>query len=103
MPWQACAEGRRHAARGWVRKRAAGAGARHQLVFVDRLVATLIYLRRDLLVCQKSGATGIVEGYWRAAERRPSKVMSKAFRAVFQGMVQRAWPLPAGSRDMIAM
>lgn len=29
-------------------------------------------------------------GYWRAAESRPSKVMSKAFRAVFQRMVQRA-------------
>lgn len=29
--------------------------------------------------------------------------MSKAFRAVFQRMVQRAWPLPVGSRDVIAM
>jgi hypothetical protein len=29
--------------------------------------------------------------------------MSKAFSAVFQRMVQRAWPLPVGSRDMIAM
>ncbi|KPC81358.1 hypothetical protein ADK82_17240 [Streptomyces sp. NRRL S-4] len=48
MPWQAGAEGRRHAARGGVRKRAAGAGARRQLVFVDRLVATLIHLRHDL-------------------------------------------------------
>ncbi|MEV6477997.1 transposase family protein [Streptomyces sp. NPDC051657] len=48
VPWQAGVEGRRHAARGGVRKRAAGAGARHQLVFVDRLVATLIHLRHDL-------------------------------------------------------
>ncbi|MES9512101.1 transposase family protein [Streptomyces sp. NPDC000609] len=47
-PWQAGLEGRRHAARGGARKRAAGAGARHQLVFVDRLVATLIHLRHDL-------------------------------------------------------
>lgn len=47
-PWQAGLEGRRHAVRGGVRKRAAGAGARHQLVFVDRLVATLIHLRHDL-------------------------------------------------------
>ncbi|WP_406414689.1 transposase [Streptomyces halstedii] len=54
-------------------------------------------------VCQKRGVTGVVEGYWRAAERRPSKVISKAFRAVFQRMVQRAWPLPVGSSDMIAM
>ncbi|GGQ67192.1 hypothetical protein GCM10010280_11560 [Streptomyces pilosus] len=48
MPWQADIEGRRHAARGGARKRAEGAGARHQLVFVDRLVATLIHLRHDL-------------------------------------------------------
>lgn len=48
MPWQAGCEGRRHAARSGVRKRAAGAGARHQLVFVDRLAATLIHLRHDL-------------------------------------------------------
>lgn len=48
MPWQAGLEGRRHAARGGARRRAAGAGARHQLVFVDRLVATLIHLRHDL-------------------------------------------------------
>ncbi len=47
-PWQAGVEGRRHAGRGGVRKRAEGAGARHQLVFVDRLVATLIHRRHDL-------------------------------------------------------
>ncbi|MGW4148401.1 transposase family protein [Streptomyces albogriseolus] len=48
VPWEADCEGRRHAARDGARKRAAGAGARHQLVFVDRLVATLIHLRHDL-------------------------------------------------------
>ncbi|MFH9611339.1 transposase family protein [Streptomyces sp. NPDC017448] len=48
VSWQAGVEGRRHAARGGIRKRAAGTGARHQLVFVDRLVATLIHLRHDL-------------------------------------------------------
>ncbi|MFD8850238.1 transposase family protein [Streptomyces sp. NPDC059604] len=47
-PWQAVVEGRRHEARGGARKREAGAGARHRLVFVDRLVATLIHLRHDL-------------------------------------------------------
>ncbi|GGR69825.1 hypothetical protein GCM10010282_72990 [Streptomyces roseolus] len=47
-PWQAAVEGRRHQTRGGVRKRAAGAGARHQLVFIDRLAATLIHLRHDL-------------------------------------------------------
>ncbi|MFJ5294782.1 transposase family protein [Streptomyces sp. NPDC088348] len=48
VPWQAGLKGRRHAARGGARKRAAGAGACHQLVFVDRLVATLTHLRHDL-------------------------------------------------------
>ncbi|MEL5958967.1 transposase family protein [Streptomyces sp. CLV115] len=46
--WQAVVEGRRHEARGGARKRGAGAGARHRLVFVDRLVATLIHLRHDV-------------------------------------------------------
>jgi hypothetical protein len=47
-PWQAVVEGRCHEARGGVRKRAAGGDARHQLVFVDRRVVTLIHLRHDL-------------------------------------------------------
>ncbi|MFE3111453.1 IS5/IS1182 family transposase, partial [Kitasatospora indigofera] len=47
-PWQAVVEGRRDAARGGARQRAAGAGARHRLVFVDRVSATLIHLRHDL-------------------------------------------------------
>ncbi|MEV8100782.1 transposase family protein [Kitasatospora sp. NPDC085879] len=47
-PWQAVVEGRRHAVRGGVRRRAAGAGAKHRLVFTDRVVATLIHLRHDL-------------------------------------------------------
>ncbi|MEW1914360.1 transposase family protein, partial [Kitasatospora sp. NPDC085895] len=47
-PWQAVVEGRRHTARGGARRRAAGAGAKHRLVFTDRVVATLIHLRHDL-------------------------------------------------------
>ncbi|MGC0407624.1 hypothetical protein RKD31_000867 [Streptomyces sp. SAI-163] len=48
-PWQAMVEG--SSARGSrrrARKHEAGAGARHRLVFVDRLVVTLIHLRHDL-------------------------------------------------------
>jgi Tautomerase enzyme len=40
--------------------------------------------------------------YLRPALRRPSKVMSKAFRAAFHRLVQRWWPRPVGSRLMIA-
>ena len=47
-PWETAVEDHRHRARGAERKRAAGAGARHRLVFVDRLVVTLIHLRHDL-------------------------------------------------------
>lgn len=46
--WQAVVEGRGHEARGGARRCEAGAGARHRLVFVGRLVATLIHLRHDL-------------------------------------------------------
>ncbi|MBZ6102869.1 hypothetical protein ACF1HU_11445 [Streptomyces olivaceus] len=48
VPWQGSLEGRRHAAREGVRNLAAAAGTRHQLVFVDPLVATTIHLRHDL-------------------------------------------------------
>lgn len=41
-------EDHRHRSRGGERKRAAGAGAWHRLVFADRLVVTLIHLRHDL-------------------------------------------------------
>ncbi|MER5399867.1 transposase family protein [Streptomyces sp. NPDC002599] len=47
-PWAAAAEGRRGRVRGGVRRRAPGAGAQYRLVFVDRLVVTLIHLRHDL-------------------------------------------------------
>lgn len=47
-PWATAVEDHRHRARGGARKRATGAGARHRLVFVDRLVVTLIHLRHDL-------------------------------------------------------
>ena len=40
--------------------------------------------------------------YLRPALRRPSKVMSKAFRAAFHRLVQRWRPRPVGSRLMIA-
>ncbi|MFD3687822.1 transposase family protein [Nocardiopsis sp. NPDC058631] len=47
-PWEVAVEDHRNQVRGGSRKRAAGAGARHRLVFVGRLVATLIHLRHDL-------------------------------------------------------
>jgi hypothetical protein len=65
-PWQALVEGRRHAARGGARRRAAGAGARHQLVFVDRVAATLIHLRHDL----SRAALGLLFGVDRSTVSR---------------------------------
>ncbi|MGW7412719.1 transposase family protein [Streptomyces sp. NPDC054863] len=47
-PWTAAEEGRRYQVRGGRRRRAPGAGARYQLVFVDRVIVTLIHLRHDL-------------------------------------------------------
>ncbi|MFI1769146.1 transposase family protein [Streptomyces sp. NPDC020800] len=66
LPWQAAVEGRRHEVRGGARKRAAGAGARHQLVFVDRLVTTLIHLRHDL----PHGVLGLLFGVDRSTITR---------------------------------
>jgi hypothetical protein len=40
-------------------------------------------------VCQENGVTQLVENYFRPVESRPSKVMSKAFNAGFQRIVQR--------------
>ena len=65
-PWQAMAEGLRHATRGGVRKRAAGVGARHRLVFADRLTATLIHLRHDL----PHSALGLLFGVGRSTTTR---------------------------------
>jgi DDE superfamily endonuclease len=51
--WQACRDTRRA---NRPRRQAVGAGAQHRLVFVDRLLPTLVYLRygitRDVLDCQ---------------------------------------------------
>lgn len=65
-PWQAVVEGRRHEARGGARKREAGAGVRHRLVFVDRPVATLIHLRHDL----PHAALGLLFGVNRSTTTR---------------------------------
>src|SRR5438445_7370499 len=53
-------------------------------------------------VCQVNGVTSVSVVYLRPALRRPSKVMSKAFRAAFHRLVQRWRPRPVGSRLMIA-
>lgn len=47
-PWSAQRESRLHKRRGGDRRRGEGAGRKHQLVFVDRVVVTLAHLRLDL-------------------------------------------------------
>ena len=44
--WQACQEAR---LADRPRRRAVGAGARHRLVFLDRLLATLVHLRHGAI------------------------------------------------------
>src|SRR3989442_15516196 len=51
--------------------------------------------------CQIFGVTDLGVGYLGPAERRPSKVISKAFRAAFHRLVQRARPRPVGSRLIV--
>jgi hypothetical protein len=47
-PWQAAQESRLRARRGHQRQRVAGAGPDHELVFTDRVIATLVVLRFQL-------------------------------------------------------
>ena len=47
-PWTAAHQGALHQRRGHLRQRAAGAGPHHQLVFPDRVLATLVVLRFQL-------------------------------------------------------
>jgi hypothetical protein len=47
-PWAAAHEGALHQRRGRARRRAAGAGPRPRLVFVDRVLVTLVVLRVQL-------------------------------------------------------
>lgn len=47
-PWQAQQESRLHQRRGHARRRAAGAGPDHGLVFADRVIVTLVVLRFQL-------------------------------------------------------
>ncbi|WP_176735584.1 transposase family protein [Actinacidiphila rubida] len=83
QPGQAAVEGRRHEARGGARQRAAGAGARHQLVFVDRLVATLIHLRHDL----PHAVLGLLFGLDRST-------ITRAVGEVRVLLAQRGWVVP---------
>ncbi|HZE30884.1 MAG TPA: hypothetical protein VE198_05525, partial [Actinoallomurus sp.] len=69
--------------------------------FVEREAeATRMYIfEPSMRVCPVFGVTRSRDvGYFRPADRRPSKVMSKAFRAAFHRLVQRLRPLPVGSR-----
>lgn len=53
-------------------------------------------------VCPVFGVTRVVDVQGRPAESRPSKVISNALSAAFQRWVQRARPLPVGSRAITA-
>lgn len=47
-PWQAWRESALHQRRGGKRRRAAGAGRKHELVFTDRVLVALVHLRTQL-------------------------------------------------------
>jgi hypothetical protein len=60
-PWTAQCESALRERRGGNRQRAAGAGPDHQLVFVDRVLVTLVYLRLQLpyvALAELYGVTG---------------------------------------------
>jgi hypothetical protein len=65
-PWTAAHQGALHQRRGHPRQRAAGAGPHHQLVFTDRVLATLVILRFQL----PHHALGVLHGVDRATITR---------------------------------
>lgn len=83
-PWVVGLEGRRFQARGGARKRAGGAGARHQLVFVDRLVSTtLINLQHDLPLA----VLGVLFGVDRS-------IVTRAVGEIRQLLAERGFAVP---------
>ncbi|WDV34240.1 transposase family protein [Streptomyces sp. AD16] len=81
-PWQAEIEDRRHEARGGAGKREAGAGARHRLVFVDRLVVTLIHLRHDLPHSGLALLSGVDRSTVTRAIKETHRLLAKPGRVV---------------------
>ncbi|MFE5829429.1 transposase family protein [Streptomyces sp. NPDC056488] len=69
------------------RKRAVGAGAKYRLVFVDRLLATLVRLRH--------GATHDVPACWFSVDR---STVTRAIGEVRQLLVERGCTIAAGVR-----
>ncbi|MEU2929498.1 transposase family protein [Streptomyces sp. NPDC007251] len=69
------------------RKRAAGAGAKHRLVFVDRLLATLVHVRH--------GATHEVLACWFGADR---STITRAIGEVRLLLAERGCTVTAGVR-----
>src|SRR5260370_13398614 len=65
-PWQAARESQLRDRRGHDRQRAPGAGPGHDLVFTDRVIATLVILRFQL----PHGAVGLFYGGGRWTSRR---------------------------------
>lgn len=62
-----------HQTRDGDRTREAGAGARHRLVFVDRLVVTLIRLRHDLPHSVLALLSGVDRSSYRSTTQRRTK------------------------------
>ncbi|MEU6980741.1 transposase family protein [Streptomyces sp. NPDC046371] len=69
------------------RKRAVGAGAKHQLVFIDRLLATLVHLRH--------GATHDVLACWFGVDR---STITRAVGEVWPLLAERGCTIAAGVR-----
>ncbi|MFD6183607.1 transposase family protein, partial [Streptomyces goshikiensis] len=69
------------------RKRAVGAGAKHQLVFIDRLLATLVHLRH--------GATHDVLACWLGVDR---STVTRAIGEVRPLLAERGCTISQGLR-----
>jgi len=55
----------------------------------------------EVRACQVNGVTDLFVRQFRPADRRPSKVISKAFNAAFHRLDQRLRPRPVGSKLIV--
>jgi hypothetical protein len=86
-PWQAHRESALRERRGWDRRRAAGAGRRHDLVFTDRVLVPLAVLRLQV----PHAALAAMYGVHRST-------ITRAVREIRPLLAGRGYATPAGPR-----
>ncbi|MFD8927532.1 helix-turn-helix domain-containing protein [Streptomyces mirabilis] len=96
-PWAARRESALHERRGYDCQRAAGAGPNHQLVFVDRMLITLVYLRLQLPHTALAELYGVTRPTVTRAIHEVRPLLARRGLAVLRRPVRGCIPWPASS------